>query len=187
MPWTECRTGNVLIKRDTLHGLDPVLRPEFGGGASDQDLFRRLVDIGHRFVWCNEAVVYEVVPLGRDNLLGRFAEEYQERTFKADYALDYGMPQWLAKVDRLFSPLHLERLFLGRHKYCHFRYWYRKDLARCVKETLRDPRSLSRPYVNGRRVERMVEEHTSGRGNYTIEIHLLLTTERIQRQLVEQR
>jgi glycosyltransferase involved in cell wall biosynthesis len=65
MPWKECRTGNVLVDRKILQALDPVFRPEFGMGASDQDLFRRLMEDGHRFVWCNSAIVYEVVPLGR--------------------------------------------------------------------------------------------------------------------------
>ena len=33
-----------------------------------------------------------------------------EFTFKSEYAYDYGMPQWVAAVDHIFSPLHLERL-----------------------------------------------------------------------------
>lgn len=65
MPWQECRTGNVLVRRDVLLQLNPVFRPQFGGGASDQDTFRRLMELGHRFVWCNEGFVYEVVPPGR--------------------------------------------------------------------------------------------------------------------------
>lgn len=65
MPWQECRTGNVLIDRNILTGLEPVFRPQFGNDGEDRDLFRRLKDLGRRFIWCNEAVVYEVVPLGR--------------------------------------------------------------------------------------------------------------------------
>lgn len=126
-------------------------------------------------------------PLGRDGLLGRLSEHYQEFTFKADYAYDYGMPHWLVKTDRLFGPIHLERLFLGRHKYYHFRYWYRTHLARCVKDVLLDPQSLSRPYLDRQRVEKIVRDHTTGRGNYTDEIHMLLTTELMQRQLIETR
>ena len=38
---------------------------------------------------------------------------------------DYGMPQWLAKVDHVIAPLHVERLFLGQQKYYHFRVWYK--------------------------------------------------------------
>ena len=36
-------------------------RPEFLTGE-DQDFFRRMIDRGHVFVWCDEAVAYEVVP-----------------------------------------------------------------------------------------------------------------------------
>lgn len=65
MQWNECRTGNVLLDLRALVGINPVFRAEFGGGASDQDLFRRLMEAGHRFIWCNEAVVFEVLPPGR--------------------------------------------------------------------------------------------------------------------------
>lgn len=124
-------------------------------------------------------------PLGRRGLLGRLGEKYQELTFKADYAYDYGMPQWLAKVDRVLSPLHMERLFLGRHKYYHFRYWYRNQLAPFVKDVLLDSRALTRPYVDGERVKHIVNAHVTGHGNYTVEITSLLTAELMHRQLIE--
>src|SRR5207247_6771966 len=50
-----------------------------------------------------------------------------EFQFKAEYAYDYGMPQWVAWVDGRLSRLRLERAFLGRHKFLHFRLWYRED------------------------------------------------------------
>jgi glycosyltransferase involved in cell wall biosynthesis len=59
--WRKGRTGNVLLKREILEGCTPLFRPEFRTGE-DQDLFRRLILQGHVFVWCNEAVAYEVVP-----------------------------------------------------------------------------------------------------------------------------
>ena len=59
--WRKGRTGNTLLKR-TLFGADPTpFRPEFLVGE-DQDFFRRMIDKGHRFVWCNEALAYETVP-----------------------------------------------------------------------------------------------------------------------------
>ena len=61
---------------------------------------------------------------------------YQEFTFKAEYAYDYGMPQWLARLDHVFAPLRLEKLFLGRHKVAHFRVWYRDELSHYLKEIL---------------------------------------------------
>jgi asparagine synthase (glutamine-hydrolysing) len=101
----------------------------------------------------------------------------QEFTFKAEYAYDYGMPQWLARVDHVLSPLHLERLFLGRHKFCHFRVWYRDALAPYVREMLLDPRTLSRPYLERNMLETMVTRHLKGDRNYTTEISRLLTLE----------
>ena len=65
MPWRECRTGNVLFDKRIIEGMDTVFSPEFGAGASDIDLFRRLIDKGHKFNWCNEAVVYEIVSPNR--------------------------------------------------------------------------------------------------------------------------
>ena len=65
MPWGECRTGNVLFRRGIIKDIDPVFRPEFGTAGSDVDFFRRMIATGHQFVWCNEAVVHEAVPLSR--------------------------------------------------------------------------------------------------------------------------
>jgi asparagine synthase (glutamine-hydrolysing) len=95
------------------------------------------------------------------------------------------MPQWVAQVDHLFAPLHLERLWLGRHKVFHFRIWYRDQLANYVREMLLDPRSLARPYVNPTFVRHIVNAHLSGKRNYTIEIHRLLTLELLHRIFLE--
>ncbi len=100
-----------------------------------------------------------------------------EFTFKTEYAYDYGMPQWLARIDRALSWFKLERLFLGRHKFCHFRVWYRDRLSTYVREMLLDPRTLSRPYVRRSTLESMVSHHLKGDRNYTTEIHRLLTLE----------
>jgi glycosyltransferase involved in cell wall biosynthesis len=62
LSWRQTRTGNVLFRRSILQSLDQPFRPEFGSGGEDQDFFRRLIEKGYRFVWCNEAVVHEVVP-----------------------------------------------------------------------------------------------------------------------------
>jgi glycosyltransferase involved in cell wall biosynthesis len=63
--WQECRTGNVLFRRNILDPSEPPFRREFGGGGEDQDFFRRMIERGHHFIWCDEAVVYEVVPPSR--------------------------------------------------------------------------------------------------------------------------
>jgi asparagine synthase (glutamine-hydrolysing) len=106
-------------------------------------------------------------------------------TYKAEYAYDSGMPQWLARVDHRLSPLRLERLFLGRHKMFHFRVWYRDALAQYVKDMLLDPRSLSRPYLEPKAVERVVAGHLRGDRNYTGAIHKVLMLELVHRLFVD--
>ncbi len=65
MTWDKTRTGNVLFKADVLHGVDFPFRTEFATAGEDMDFFRRMMQSGHRFVWSNEAVVYESVPSSR--------------------------------------------------------------------------------------------------------------------------
>lgn len=55
------RTGNVLLKRRIFAADEPPFRPEFRTGE-DQDFFGRMIQKGHVFIWCDEAVAYEVVP-----------------------------------------------------------------------------------------------------------------------------
>jgi asparagine synthase (glutamine-hydrolysing) len=109
-----------------------------------------------------------------------------EFSFKAEYAYDYGMPQTLARVDHALSPLRLERLFLGRHKFYHFRLWYRDRLASYVREMLLDHKTLSRPYVDRKTVEAVVNGHVRGTENHTIEIHKLLTLELLHRLFIDE-
>ncbi len=120
---------------------------------------------------------------------GRFSAAISRRlldfTFKPEYAYDYGMPHWLSRMDHLFSPFHFERLFLGRHKFSHFRVWYRDVLAEYVREMLLDSRSLSRPYLQRGTVESIVRGHLRGDRNYTIEIHKVLTLELIHRLFID--
>jgi succinoglycan biosynthesis protein ExoM len=63
--WEQARTGNVLFARDILNAVDIPFRSEFNTAGEDVDFFRRMMENGRKFVWCNEAIVYEVVPASR--------------------------------------------------------------------------------------------------------------------------
>jgi asparagine synthase (glutamine-hydrolysing) len=121
----------------------------------------------------------------RRHLSGAVHRAFLELLFKSEYAYDMGMPQGLARIDHTLSALHLERLFLGRHKIFHFRVWYRGALAGYVREMLLDPRSLGRPYIERKRQEEVVQGHLKGDRNYTDEIHSLLTLELIHSLFLE--
>jgi asparagine synthase (glutamine-hydrolysing) len=118
---------------------------------------------------------------------GAVLRYYHNFTFKSDYAYNHGMPQWMAQVDHFLAPLHLERLFLGRHKYYHFRVWYRDLLASYIREMLLDTRTLSRPYWQKNKLEAMVQHHIKGDRNYTNEIHRVLSLELAHRLFLDPR
>ena len=153
-----------------------------GNSLSNNDLSLRLIQDGNP--------VLAKIPTDRGVVAnsgqwGRLRHKYQEFTFKAEYAYDYGMPQWVARIDHSVSGLHLERLFLGRHKFYHFRVWYRDALSKYVQELLLDPLTLSRPYLDRKAVEAMVRGHLRGGRNYTTEIHTLLSLELLHRVLID--
>ncbi len=62
--WSKGRTGNLLLRKRVFASSAQPFRPEFRAGE-DQDFFRRMTEGGHVFIWCNEAVAYEIVPRAR--------------------------------------------------------------------------------------------------------------------------
>ena len=63
--WHQTSTANVLVKRQILHGLAEPFRRQFGSGCEDLDFFKRMMEAGHAFVWCDEAIVSEIIPPAR--------------------------------------------------------------------------------------------------------------------------
>ncbi|PXF59969.1 MAG: glycosyltransferase family 2 protein [Deltaproteobacteria bacterium] len=62
----DTRTGNVLLNKKLFQDKKNLFNPEFGRtGGEDVDFFKRMIKKGHKFVWCDEASVYELVPAER--------------------------------------------------------------------------------------------------------------------------
>jgi glycosyltransferase involved in cell wall biosynthesis len=62
----DTRTGNALVVRRLFDGEDGSFDLRYGKtGGGDVDFFNRMMLKGNRFVFCDEAVVYETVPLER--------------------------------------------------------------------------------------------------------------------------
>lgn len=60
------RTGNVLLSRRAFENDDEPFDPKFGRiGGGDADYFRRKIEQGYVFCWCDEAIVFENVPTER--------------------------------------------------------------------------------------------------------------------------
>jgi glycosyltransferase involved in cell wall biosynthesis len=62
LTWRQGRTGNLLLRKTIFDDPDNMFDPAFGSGAEDQDFFRRIQKKGYVFIYCNEAIVYEIIP-----------------------------------------------------------------------------------------------------------------------------
>ena len=63
------RSGNVLIRRQIIEGLKFPFDPRLGrSGGEDADFFERMLLKNWKFIWCDEARVFETVPASRQKL-----------------------------------------------------------------------------------------------------------------------
>lgn len=62
LDWQNTRTGNALLKKELFIKGDTWFDPSYGSGGEDRDLFKRMIAKCHKFIWCNEAAVFEIVP-----------------------------------------------------------------------------------------------------------------------------
>jgi asparagine synthase (glutamine-hydrolysing) len=184
-PWHHY--GLLALEQTQLSLRSPFLDNDFvrtvfrapASSTVDGEVSRRLISDGNSAL---SLIRTDRTPIsGSNGLRAHAIRAFLELTAKAEYAYDYGMPHWASRIDRMLAPLQPEQLFLGRHKFYHFRVWYRDALATYVKEMLLDSRTLNRPYSQRSTIERMVSEHTSGNRNFTLAIHSALTLELIHR------
>lgn len=61
LDWEDTRTGNVIIRRKIIDEKENRFNKKFLT-SEDKDFFKRLIEKGYVFIWCNEAPVYEIVP-----------------------------------------------------------------------------------------------------------------------------
>ncbi|MCC6365724.1 MAG: glycosyltransferase family 2 protein [Bryobacterales bacterium] len=60
--WRNGRTGNTFLRKAVFAACtEQPFNPEFRTGE-DQEFFYRMIQHGFRFIWCNEALAYEVIP-----------------------------------------------------------------------------------------------------------------------------
>ncbi len=125
------------------------------------------------------------ISFGRPSPLNRLQHAIREISVRAEHIYDYGMPDWMVRVDNAMQALHLERLFLGRHKFYHFRIWYRHMLAGFLRDTLLAANGGARAWFGRGQLQLMVEEHIGGRANHTLDLHRALTLEMIHLHLLK--
>jgi asparagine synthase (glutamine-hydrolysing) len=105
---------------------------------------------------------------------------------KLEYLHNEGLPHWLSPFDALFGHFSLGVGILGRHKYLHYRSWFRRELAEYVNGILTDAKARGVPFWNSDFLECMASEHRRGRKNYAAEINAVVTLEAVERLLMRQ-
>jgi asparagine synthase (glutamine-hydrolysing) len=185
VPW--CHRARLAVEKSELNPRTPFLDPALVKLAYQvPDGRRRSADPLLRLI-ALRAPALAAIPTDRGlrhpprPLLTPLASLWRETTARAEYLWDYGLPRWLAPVERGLRHLHPERLFLGRHKFAHFRLWYREPLAPAVRELLE---GYDAPAFEPGATARIVADHLSGRSNRTRELHQLLSLRLIESQLL---
>jgi asparagine synthase (glutamine-hydrolysing) len=115
---------------------------------------------------------------------GLLPRAFAEATFKLDYLFNEGMPDRLLALDPLFGYLNSSLQIIGRHKFLHYRRWFRNELAADLREVLADPSTRQSPFWNPQFLDRLADEHIGGRRNYVREINAVLTLQAVERLFV---
>lgn len=144
--WGQTRTGNVLLQRQLFAEDTEPFRPQCVEG-SDQDFFKRMMQLGHVFIWCDEGVVYEVVPPSRwkRNFLVRRA------LYRGIYSIrNHGMPIQLVATSLIAAPAFAVALpvglVLGQAQFMDYVFKLSYHTGRLLAAMGLHP--ISRPYVS---------------------------------------
>ena len=142
VPANQLRFGNIVLRGDLLRSNTPPFDPAYGlTGGEDGDLLGRLARQGARFIWCDQALVYEPVETSRLSLRWlllralRGGQDFARHTF----AGLYGDPTPLRRV-KLFLRALVQMLVAallvlvvwpgGRHRAA---YWLIRSSANLGK------------------------------------------------------
>jgi succinoglycan biosynthesis protein ExoM len=116
----DARTSNVIVRKSCLDGLEGPFCPEFGlTGGEDSLLFRDLQSKGCRFVWCDEAVVEEEVPLQRANARWLLQRSYRigQTWIRGELARLHGVARWTRSC-MLFARSFVQLILAGLFSLC---------------------------------------------------------------------
>jgi asparagine synthase (glutamine-hydrolysing) len=187
IPWNIF--GSVAACRSQVNFRTPYLDNEIVALAYQApESLRRSPLLALRFLKNNNPVLSKIptdraLLGGTRGLVGGLKRVISEVTFKLDYLYSEGLPQWLAPLDELVSYLNSEVRIFRRHRYLHYRPWFRNELAAYLNEVVSDSRIRLSPFWNADFIDRLAQEHTCGRKNYLREINAVLTLEAVERLL----
>ena len=106
--------------------------------------------------------------------------------FKLEYWCGEKMPDWLSALDRQLSRFGFRLWSPVQHKFLHYQYWFRRELAKYVEERSVDIARHGPNLWNRTFLMPLTKEHREGRKNYVREIDVVLTPDAVDRVLLSQ-
>lgn len=85
--WEQTRSGNCLLRRNIFFENGIQFDPAYRTGGEDVDFFKRAIGAGKKFVWCEEAPAYELVPPERMRVTYYLRRALLQGTISLKYAL----------------------------------------------------------------------------------------------------
>ncbi len=119
---------------------------------------------------------------GRTRQALRYA--WNRSWFKLDYYHTAGLPGRLSMFDPTLDYFGQRIPLFGKHKFLHYRRWFRTRLRDYVRERLLDSDTLAMPFWNAPVVGRIAEDHLAGRQNYETAIDAVITLATVKRLLL---
>jgi glycosyltransferase involved in cell wall biosynthesis len=90
MKWGQTRSGNALVHRSVFDQKGIWFDPRYAAGGEDKDFFKRAMNAGCRFVWCQEAAAYELVPPERQTKVYHLKRALLQGAISAKYDRESG-------------------------------------------------------------------------------------------------
>jgi asparagine synthase (glutamine-hydrolysing) len=134
---------------------------------------------------CNPAL--DRIPTDRGFISDRSDPEiflrrvFAEVTFKLDYCSSAGLPRPFGLLDPVFKPVATGLGIAGLHKFLKYSTWFRNGLAPLVRERLAANSTQAGSFFSTGFISQAVEQHISGRRNFSAEINAILTLEAVER------
>jgi len=146
LDWAQTRTGNVLLHKSLFAGDSEPFQPLCVEG-SDQEYFKRMIQKGHSFVWCDGAVVYEVVPPAR----WKRSFLLRRALFRGVFSVrNHGFPLQLVAMSLFAAPAYAAvssvALILGQAPFMKYLFKFSYHMGRILAALGFNP--INRPYVS---------------------------------------
>jgi asparagine synthase (glutamine-hydrolysing) len=110
-----------------------------------------------------------------------FRKVFFEGTFKIDYLLNEGMPNYFPVI---FDTPRLHRTLTFGHKFLEYRRWFRTALRKYTEELLDNGNSYIVGMIGRKAVQQTLSEHHSGVKNQLDVVSVWLTLELINKRLL---